>query len=100
MQTYKNTTNTSCVYDAFHAAGLPTTEEMKYGIVDIEVANLLRGHGYKVFVNGANVTIPENNVFVMLENAIPGTGHIEFHSEQAWDIVKYDHSKISMIAFK
>ena len=97
-QTYKNTTPTSCVYDAFIRAGLPVEERMMHGITTGEVIEKLESAGWTLLYKGSH-TIPGNKSIIVIRDWKSGYSHTEYH-ETAETIMDYDGNSIGAIAYK
>lgn len=97
MQPYQNRTNTSCVYDAFEAAGLPTTNQMLNGIRTDEVIELLKSHGYTIHLKSAKVS-PKGGFFV-IRDWKKDFSHLEYHINTE-GLQDYDPTSIGAIATK
>lgn len=80
MKDYMITNKTSCVYDAFKAAGIPVTDSMlKGGIKAKEIIKTLVENGYRVFTDG-DVAVPdEMPLFIMMQKPTSSVGHLEYH---------------------
>jgi hypothetical protein len=98
MQTYKNTTPTSCVYDAFIRAGLPVEERMMHGIKSYEVVELLEANGWIVLYKGQHF-VPSDKPVIVLRDWKKDFSHTEFH-ESCSTIMDYDPASIGAIAYK
>jgi hypothetical protein len=99
MMIYQNTTNTSCVYDAFQQAGLPVNDEMLYGMTMGEVSRLLRKYGYKVYKKGHTVVIPDCTPFFVIRTPKNGQAHAEYHLNTV-GVTEYPPETICAIALK
>lgn len=99
MMDYRNRTNTSCVYDAFERAGLPTTDDMLLGVTFDCLVSLLEGNGYKVYRNGKRVKIPSNQGFFVVRTPVLNEGHIEYHASPE-GVFDYPPESICAIAIR
>ena len=95
---YKNTTHTSCVYDALKQAGIPADNSMLNGLKLEEVEKILKKHGYKCFRN-TTVNLPDNDGFfvVIAPNEIYDFAHIEYHLPPIDDVLKYPSDRIGAV---
>ena len=98
-QPYENKTPTSCVFDAFEAAGLPTDKRMKYGIRTDELVRLLEQNGYKLFYKGSHLSIPEGCGFFVIRDWKKNFSHIEYHID-CRGITDYQPESIGAIAVR
>ena len=96
MQTYQNTTDRSCVYDAFKMAGLPTTPEMMNGITGNEVVVTLKSHGYLIALKGETVTV--NGHFFIIRDFKKDFAHIEYH-ESVGELSDLTPEDIGVVAY-
>jgi hypothetical protein len=103
MKNYKNRSNTSCVYDAFEAAGLPVEDYMLQGVLAEDVISLLERNGYRVYRTGSYVTSEQlsNGFFILWDTANSGktVGHIEWHTN-THTILSMSSKDIGAIAIK
>lgn len=99
MMIYRNTTSTSCVYDAFQQAGLPVTGEMMSGVTAKQVFFLLRSYGYTVYRKGHTVVIPDYTPFFVIRTPKNGQAHAEYHLNTV-GVTEYPPETICAIAFK
>lgn len=97
-QTYKNTTPTSCVYDAFSMAGLPTTPEMMIGVTTEKVLSTLKKHGYRVALKNESPVKISGNHFFIIRDFMSDYSHIEYH-ESVEEILDIDPSSIGAVIF-
>lgn len=82
MRKYTFTSKTSCVYDAFTNAGIPTEEKMKYGITFDEVKEILKNNGYAIYENEQSVNLSDTEGFFIIWdtlNSNKSMSHIEYH---------------------
>jgi len=101
MQTYKNTGNASCVWDAFNLAGLPITNDMRHGIRADDVIRLLESHGYTIYYKGYTPHLcpyPIGGYFV-IRDWKKNYYHIEYHNS-VYSFLDYDPSSVGAIACK
>ena len=98
MQSYKNTSPTSCVYDAFQRAGVPTEPYMLNGVTSENVIKILKNNGWKVLLKGDSLTGFKENLIVMRDYK-KDFAHLEHHESIA-TILDYPPDTIGAIAYK
>ena len=101
MMDYQNRADTSCVYDAFERAGLPTNKKMLYGVTFGEVVDLLEKYGYTIYRKGATVSLPNDKGFFVIRTPMQSSrlGHAEYHIT-AEGVTDYPPESICAIAIK
>lgn len=97
MQSYKNTTQTSCVWDAFHLAGLPTEDWMMNGVMSDRVVDILIENGWKMHKKGSAVS--PKKPFLVIRDYKSDFHHIEYH-ETIDTVLDYDASSIGAVFTK
>jgi hypothetical protein len=83
MKLYHQTSENSCVYDAFKYVGIPVEDWMKNGVLAKDVFDILDENGYTVYRTGCHINsnILKNGFFIIWDNKISGRkiSHIEYH---------------------
>lgn len=97
MQTYKNTTPTSCVWDAFKMAGIPVEDWMLYGVRTDKIVEILLSHGWSVHIKGA--TVSPKKPFIVMRDWKKEYAHLEYH-ESIHTVLDYPSDSIGAVFTK